>query len=91
VTVAKDFLMDLAKQGLVVGPIKDVVLEEVKNLGLGSQWVITLGYRIPSPFDNLQGVLASLRQPHSDYFKVFVVDRHTGEIVSMKNRDPERD
>lgn len=94
IATAKDFLLSLAADRLVVGPITDIVLEEV-NYTMAGHWLITLGYRIPSPVDSGLGasaaLIAGLRGPRSEFFKTFTVHRLTGKVIGMSMREPRRD
>jgi hypothetical protein len=94
VEAAKEFLLALEKDRLVIGPIVNLVLEEVSQTDSG-HWLITLGYRTPSPLDGATSagaaLLAGLRAPRSDILKVFTVDRNTGQVTAMSMREPRGD
>jgi len=94
VAAAKDFLLGLEKQNLVASPIKNLVLEEVNWTNAGN-WLITLGYRTPTPLDETMtaagAALAGLRTPRSEVFKVFTVDGRSGEVLGMRIREPRAD
>ena len=89
---AKEFLLKLQKDELVAGPIRDVVLEEVNWTNSGN-WLITLGYRVPTPLDEQMGsaLIAGLRGSRPDTFKVFTVDGRSGKVLGMRIREPRRD
>lgn len=83
---AQKYLQDLMAQGLVHRG-RDIVVEEVDKDD-SANWRITLGYHAESPLDNVSmTLLAELRGPASDTFKVFTIHRATGEVLSMKLRE----
>ena len=88
VSSAKEFLLHLVKEQLVGGPIKGLALEGVRSAPDGG-WLVILGYRLPTPFDDAGGIMAALRSPRSDIFKAFTIDGETGQVVSMMPYAPE--
>ena len=89
---ARRFLLELREGGLLGSqPILDVVVEEVEQTPEGD-WLITLGYRQPSPIDSLKegtDFLASLRPRRSEFFRRFRVNR-AGAVLAMHLREPVR-
>ena len=89
---ARRFLFDLREAGLLgVNSILDVVVEEVEQTPEGD-WLITLGYRQPSPIDSLKegtDFLAAMRPRRSEFFRRFRVNR-AGQVLAMHLREPAR-
>jgi len=87
---AKACLLSLEEDRLLPGPIQGVALEEFGQEGETGNWLITLGYRVKSPFDLGEGVAEYLSRlsARSEVFRVFTVDRHSGEVVKMTIREP---
>ena len=90
VEAARDSLNVLVKDGLVPGPIANVAVEGFLR-NVSGQWVITLGYRVPTPIDAVGGLLSQMRPPRPDFYKDFTVDHHTGKVIAMGAREPRPD
>jgi hypothetical protein len=65
--------------------VEDLLVEEVE-LSDGV-WQITLGFADPTYRSGIAAALGPERKPR--IYKVFKIDRETGEIVSMKMRERE--
>lgn len=63
----------------------NLMLEEVERDN--EYWYITLGYDLPATGLGLAGVLAQASGKGPRGYKVFKIDRATGEVVSMKIRE----
>jgi hypothetical protein len=74
---AIEYLLDLNRENL---SFANVLVEEVEQTD--GHWLITLGYNAPS-------ILAQFGGKGNRDFKIFKVDRQTGEVVSMKIREVE--
>lgn len=63
---------------------KNVLIEEIEKSDDKSFWLITLSHLVPqtSPFEVITG------KGYRKEFKVFKIDALTGEVVSMKLRNP---
>jgi hypothetical protein len=93
VTLATDFIHWLEKENLLPGPVKNVALEGFAQNSNGD-WLITLGYRLPSPFEELiaaGGPLGGVRPQRSEFYKTLTVDHETGKVTAMSPREPSRD
>lgn len=85
--VAKGALQALMKDGLVSGPAHDIRLDSFALAGPDIR--ITLGYRVPSPFDGmLQSAVLPGMQLGPNAFKTFTVNRATGAISAMIDGQP---
>lgn len=84
--VATAYLLDLLGQD----DIEDVRLEEVERTPGNGFWLVTLGYtrRLPAPDGQPPSVVSLLRGHPPREYKVFTIDAHTGDVTSMKIRQP---
>jgi hypothetical protein len=67
--------------------LEDLLVEEVEICDGGDYWRITLGFADPTYKAGITAAFAPERKPR--IYKVFKMDRQTGEIVSMKIRERE--
>jgi hypothetical protein len=92
VSLASEFIRWLEKENLLPGPIEGLSLEGFTQNSDGD-WLITLGYRIPSPFDKMlnAGSLAGLKTQRPDFYKTLTVHHGSGKVTAMSPHEPQRD
>ena len=89
VQVAVQRAMAQARNFYATEGIVDLTLEEVEVSEDGSQWMITLGFFLPSkraPSDLGEMLRQIQGKTYERRYKVFQVDAKTGEVGAMKIR-----
>lgn len=82
--------MAAAKEFYAGKEMIDLTLEEVETSDDGKQWLITLGFYLPSkkPASSLDEVFRQIRgTTYEKKYKLFKVDAATGKVGSMKIRN----
>ena len=82
--------MAAAKEFYTGKEMIDLTLEEVETSDDGTQWLITLGFYLPSkkPASSLDEVFRQVKgTTYEKKYKLFKVDAATGEVGSMKIRN----
>lgn len=83
VTAANSYLQDM--KDLMKVPLETLRLEEVELSDDQHEWLITLGFDIPSRTSSFVDLIGRNSVYQREY-KLFRVDSETGEVKSMKIR-----